>query len=345
MTGINTVISTLLYLVGMVILSNCYADTFNDTHSLHLGYPSWFAESPFLDLKEELSNAKSEGKKGLMVVLSAKGCTYCDRFIKTVLNDPAISRQIISNFRSIALDVFSDTEMTSPTGQSYRVKDFALKENVQFTPSVLFYDLDAKMMLRVVGYQPPQKFTRALEYVSGGHYKEVSYSNYLAKKTRATLHNKDYTLTSGVDIQIPIGELNFDRLRKDKPLLIIFDEINCSECVDFYQHVIAKKFVKVTLKKFNVVRLNAKDNKTHIFLNNKKRTTPAAWYTELELNHRPSLLFLTPDGKEIVKTDSVVMPFRMMILLYYVLEKGYEQGWTYQKYAKMRGQEIKKLMN
>jgi hypothetical protein len=42
---------------------------------MHIDYPDWFEDS-FLDLREDLAEASSEGKLGLMVLFTTEGCSY-----------------------------------------------------------------------------------------------------------------------------------------------------------------------------------------------------------------------------------------------------------------------------
>ena len=42
---------------------------------MHIDYADWFEDS-FLDLREDLAEASSEGKLGLMVPFTTEGCSY-----------------------------------------------------------------------------------------------------------------------------------------------------------------------------------------------------------------------------------------------------------------------------
>ena len=69
----------ILFVFMMGLNTNLAADFENSTHA---EYPEWFVDSPFLDLAEVNQDATTNGKKGLMVLFTTKGCSYCEQFIR-----------------------------------------------------------------------------------------------------------------------------------------------------------------------------------------------------------------------------------------------------------------------
>ncbi len=53
----------------------------------------------------------------------------------------------------------------------------------------------------------------------------------------------------------------------------------------------------------------------------------------------PALVFFDRDGRQVLKTDALVLRQRMKNSLKFVLDKAYEQGMTYQRYARTRALE------
>ena len=84
-----------------------FSEKFDDSKIMHVDYPDWFIDSTFLDFPDDLENAIANGKKGLMVLFTTQGCSYCDMFIRTSLGDPEISRLVQRNFDSVGLDKIS----------------------------------------------------------------------------------------------------------------------------------------------------------------------------------------------------------------------------------------------
>ena len=93
------------------------------------------------------------------------------------------------------------------------------------------------------------------------------------------------------------------------------------------------------LRRFEVVRLDAADDGTPLPTPDGSHVTPAAWFRQAAFTRVPALLFFDEQGNEVLKTDALILRQRMMNSLSYVLERAYEQGWTYQRYARTKGLE------
>lgn len=158
------------------------AEGFDDSVVARIEYPAWFKDS-FLNLRDDLGDARDAGKDGLFLFFSTQGCSYCHLFIETSLSDPAIAARLQEHFDTIGLEIFDDAELTDLTGTTTRVKQFALDQGVQFAPTLLFYDGEGRLVLRLTGYYDPARFSRALDYVTGRHYEQEPLRTWLAKQT------------------------------------------------------------------------------------------------------------------------------------------------------------------
>ena len=86
-------------------------------------HPDWFIPS-YLDLDEDLNDALQKGKRGLMVYVGLKRCSYCQAFMENTLAKTDIANRVQRLFDSVGLDIFSNDEMLDPTGNSYTVASF-----------------------------------------------------------------------------------------------------------------------------------------------------------------------------------------------------------------------------
>ena len=320
------------------------AQNFDDSEIKHIDHPDWFIESPFLDLAEDLVKAVSNGKKGLMVLFTTEGCSYCDLFIRLTLSDPEIATSVQNNFDSIGMEIFDDIEMTAPEGILTSVKQFAKKEEVGFSPTLLFYDTKGERILRLIGYQSPERFKNIISYLSGDYYHSESLKIYLSR-LKALKQNKDdiskvelsnTTLRNDPLFEQPPYALDRSHYPAHQPLLVIFEKTSCSECENFHTSVLALKDVRETLKQFEIVRLNAEDVKTHILAPDSQQITPALWYEQASLSRVPAMLFFDERGNEVLKTDALVLHQRMINSLNYVLEQAYKKDWSYQQFARSK---------
>jgi thioredoxin-related protein len=104
-----------------------------------------FFDESFNDMQEEIETAKTDGKKGLLIMFEMDECPFCHRMKTTVLNRSDIQDYYKENFRIVSVDIEGDVEMTNFKGDSVPQKDFALKEfRVRATPVFQFIGLDGE---------------------------------------------------------------------------------------------------------------------------------------------------------------------------------------------------------
>ena len=163
----------------LIAISASAAETEATTERKLHTFPSWFHDSPFLDLQEATMDAVDEDKQGVMILFTTQGCSYCEKFVRVSLENPDIAKLVQKSFVSLGLEIFDDTELTSPTGEAMPVKEFAKKEGVGFAPTLLFYDENGKRVLRQIGYQAPERFTNLLAYVSEEQYRSIGLRDYI----------------------------------------------------------------------------------------------------------------------------------------------------------------------
>ena len=333
----------LFFVLPMIFLMDLsLAQGFDDSEVKHIDHPDWFIESPFLDLAEDLNKAELNGKKGLMILFTTEGCSYCDLFIRSSLSNLNIASIVQKNFDSIGLEIFADVEMTEPDGTLSSVKQFAKKEGVGFSPTLLFYGENGKRILRLVGYQSPERFKSALSYVSDKRLHYKSFSDFLKRREKQQTVALSKAELSKAELrkdplfeQLPYA-LDRSHFSANQPLLVIFEKPLCTECENFHSSVLALKDVRQIMKQFEIVQLNAEDVKTPILTPDGQRITPALWYEQSFLSQVPALLFFDERGNEVLKTDALVLHQRMINSLNYVLEQAYKKDWTYQQFARSK---------
>lgn len=135
-----------------------------DAQGSHGYFPAWFKLS-FLDLRKDIEEAGSAGKQGVMVLFSIRGCAYCKMMVERSFKDPGIEAVLRRHFDVVHLDIRSDLDLKDPRGRAMMVREFAKREGASFSPTVAFYGLDGHHLLRVVGYQTPERFRVTLDEV------------------------------------------------------------------------------------------------------------------------------------------------------------------------------------
>ena len=94
---------------------------------------------------------------------------------------PAIAEKTRKHFTAIALNLWGDREVTWLDGRRLSEKALGQALKVQFTPTLLFLGADGKQMLRLNGYQPPDRFEAVLDYVAGRHEGREPLSDWLKR--------------------------------------------------------------------------------------------------------------------------------------------------------------------
>ena len=145
---------------------------------------SAFFDQSLGDYSEELENARSDGKKGVLLMFEMDECPFCERMAKTILNQPEVIKFYKQHFNIFRIDIEGDVEITDFHGKTVSEKDFAFRQHrVRATPVIAFFDLDGNRIMRYTGATSTvEEFIWLGEFVLQKKYKEMSFTKY--KKTK-----------------------------------------------------------------------------------------------------------------------------------------------------------------
>ena len=96
----------------------------------------WVGES-FLDLREDLSEATSAGKR-LLIIFEQKGCIYCKKFHTEILSKKYINDYVRKNFVLLQINLWGDREVVDFDGTTVTEKKLAGRWGVINTPTAFF---------------------------------------------------------------------------------------------------------------------------------------------------------------------------------------------------------------
>jgi len=96
----------------------------------------WMRDT-FKDLREDLEEANSEGKR-LLVMIEQRGCIYCKKMHEEVFSKEHVSDYITDNYFVVQLNLYGDVEVTDFDGETLSEKDMARKWGILFTPAMMF---------------------------------------------------------------------------------------------------------------------------------------------------------------------------------------------------------------
>jgi thioredoxin-related protein len=131
------------------------------------------------DFKEELVVAKEEGKKGIMLFFEMDDCPFCARMKSTILSQRDVQNFFREHFLLYPIDTQGDTPMVDFSGKESIEKAFALEHRVRATPTIVFFDLDGKAIVRHTGpTKDKDEFLLLGRYVIEGAYKQGPFARF-----------------------------------------------------------------------------------------------------------------------------------------------------------------------
>ena len=298
-----------------------------------INLPTWFKLS-FLDLQEDLQEAVSNGKHGIMVYLGQKYCAYCKKLLHDNFDKLDILAYTQKHFDAIGIDIHGQRVVTNLQGVEWTERSFAVEQGVDFTPTLIFYDKDKHEALRLTGYYPPYKFRAALEYVAAGYYRTEDFRTYLAR--------------ADVPLVFDAGEMNYEDFFSppphaldrshwpgQRPLAVFFEQANCHACDVLHTGPLNDADIRQRIKRLDLTQLDMWSD-TPVITPAGERITAREWADQLGLFYTPTLIFFDQQGEEILRVDSVVQFYRLRNVLDYVLSGAYRQFPTFQQWRSAR---------
>jgi thioredoxin-related protein len=291
-----------------------------------LQYPDWFILSDG-DLRDHLEEAKKAGKKGIITYFGQKRCAYCEQFFETSLSDVEIQNYLRKHYDIIAFDIWGIDDIIDTDGEVFSERELSIRYKTNFTPSLVFYDLEGTPVFRLRGFYPPYKFRAALQYVVEEFYKKEQFSDYFARATPgeffllAGLTERDFFLPPPYDLQ--------QSRKNGKPTAVFFEQGNCHACDLLHSDPLSKDLSIEQIEKMNVIQLNMWAD-TAVVTPKGRNTTAKDWARALDIFYTPSIVFFDEQGDEIIRVDSVTHFYRLWGVLDYVNQKGYRNSKDYQ---------------
>jgi len=292
-----------------------------------LSHPEWFKES-FLDLPDDLRQAIDAGKRGIIIYFGQQRCPYCQKLLSVNFGSTDIRSYTQKHFDVIPIDIWGVQELTDMQGDTLTERQYAIRENTNFTPSLIFIDATGAEALRLRGYYPPYKFRAALEYVADGHYKSERFAAYL-RRAEGTLTFEPDELNEETFFDKPPYALDRSRFPAERPLAVFFERGDCHACDVLHAQPLQEPEIARLLAQIDSVQLDINAD-TPVLTPSGERLTARQWAETLELIYTPSILFFDRQGNEIIRADSVIQFYRLRNILNYVVSGGYQSEPSYQ---------------
>lgn len=309
-------------------------------------HPEWFKES-FLDLEEDINDA-SEQNKRLVVYFWQPGCPYCSQLWEDNFSHKDIEEYFRKNFEIVAINMWGNREVVTIKGNEFSEKSFAEALNIQYTPTLLFFDEERKVSLQLNGYIPPEDFRLALEYAANRDKSKGSYASYIARhhsnkqnvdlKTGRTslgnaLHSEDFFSKAGY---------NLDRSQQasDKYLAVYFEKKSCKNCDLLHDKTLKVPLTRKLAKQFESIQLDRFAH-TAVTTPEGKKSTAQEWANTLNIAYLPAIIFFDPNGKEVMRIDAQMRSFHVQSVFDYVLSGAYKTQKNFQRYISARADKLR----
>lgn len=138
---------------------------------------------------------RKQGGKPLMVLFEQKECAACDEMHGDALRRPA-SHKLLSRFDVAVVDMWSAESLQTPEGQIMSQKAWAKKLDVQYAPSMVFFDDMGNEVFRTEAYLRPFHLQSAMEYVASGAYrKQPEFQRFVQERA-------DHMREQGIEVDL-----------------------------------------------------------------------------------------------------------------------------------------------
>jgi thioredoxin-related protein len=142
-------------------------------------------QNDYLKQPYQLNSIVRLSKKPLLVYFEQKQCAACDELHEDILQRPE-SRPLEQKFQRVLLDTWSDTPVITPSGKKTTAAKWARDLNIQYTPSLVFFDNAGAEVFRTEGYLKAFHVQSAMDYVASGAYKhEHEFQRFVDERADA----------------------------------------------------------------------------------------------------------------------------------------------------------------
>ncbi len=303
-------------------------------------HPSWFKES-FLDLEEDIADA-TENNKRLVVYFWQPGCPYCDQLWSDNFAEQKIVDEFRESFDIVALNMWGDREIVSVGGKDYSEKTFAEALSIQYTPTLLFFDENRKIIHQLNGYVPVENFQKSMKYVSGKHEKKSNFSEFSVKEnsnvssiTSSGLNKQDFFIPPTFDLYKRIAEKPYKEYTA-----VFFEAENCKNCDLLHQKTLKDPTTLTLAQKFTAVQLD-RFSDFKVITPVGESTTAKQWATDLGVEYLPALIFFDFKGNQVMRIDTQLRTFHVQSVFDYVLSGAYKTETNFQRYISARADRIR----
>jgi len=143
----------------------------------------------WLPLEKAMKTARAQ-KKPLYVYLYGSYCGWCKKFEAQTLKDAQVVSILSEKFVLSKINTAS-TELQEFEGKKLAERQLAAMFAVRGVPASAFMDSAGKLIAKLPGYMPPDKFLPVLKYVGDGWYSDMTYQEFLDSEEKLKKDNSN----------------------------------------------------------------------------------------------------------------------------------------------------------
>lgn len=299
-------------------------------------HPAWFKES-FLELEEDIAEAAAAGRR-LVLYFWQPGCPYCAELIQNNFAQRDISDAMQEHFDVVAINMWGDREVVQVGGRSFTEKTLAEALHVNYTPTLMFFGESGRVVLRLDGYVPPERFRLAMNYTSARLESEQDFRDFVAANEVApaegVLHAQEFFQDAPYDLAGVVEE------GRATALAVYFEQKQCSACDALHQNILTDPSTRELAARFHAIQLDMWSD-TPVTRPDGTRTTARQWAADLGLSYAPSIVFFDSAGKEVMRIDAFLKTFHVQSVFDYILGESYREQPNFQRFIAARAEELR----
>jgi thioredoxin-related protein len=286
-------------------------------------HPSWFKDS-FLDFEDDIAEAATQEKR-LVLYFWQTGCPYCNALIEHNFSQRDIVETMNTHYDVVAINIWGDREIIQVGGQTFTEKTLAAALNVNFTPTLLFFNESRDIALRLNGYYPPEELRAALDWAKKNSASDKTFPEYLANlqgsPNDTQMNRQEFFESDGLDVSNQVGE----------PFAIYFEQSDCRQCDILHQKVLTQSLARNQARQIKSFQLDMWSN-TPVTTVEGRQITVREFARDLNVQFAPTVIFFDSSGKEVMRMDGAFKTFHTYGIFRYVNEMAYTEEPNFQRY-------------
>lgn len=302
--------------------------------------PGWFKDS-FLELQADLDDANEQGRK-IILYFHQDGCPYCKKLLDDNFTRKDIVNKMSQKFDLLEINMWGDKTVTLLTGKEVSEKEFAVQMKIMFTPTLIILDDKGYEQFRMNGYYTPDKFSAVLDYVLLNAEEKHSFNDFYRQQQHKSqsgseLHTEDF-IDKGSDLASLMKN-------SKKPVLVLFEQENCSECAQLHGDIFRRLPVFKQLQQFSVAQININSN-SKIIIPGGQTMSEKQFSDSLNIQYTPSMFFydndeVNPEKHLVFRSEAYLKGFHIQALFDYVSSGAYRAEPEFQRFVQRRADKMR----